>query len=115
MELIQHLIEWCALGIEVLAVSLITGVVVLAAGRYAKTRWISREQTPDAYKEYRHQLGQGLLSALDLMVAADVIKTVALTTTLISVATVGLLIVVRTFLSWSVTLEIDGRWPWQRE
>jgi uncharacterized membrane protein len=55
-----------------------------------------------------------LLLGLELLVAADVVRTVALEPTLNNVAILGLLVVVRTFLSWSMSVEVEGRWPWQR-
>jgi uncharacterized membrane protein len=54
-----------------------------------------------------------LLIGLDLLIAADIIKTVTLEATLENVVILGLLVLIRTFLSWSLELEIDGRWPWQ--
>ena len=60
----------------------------------------------------RH-LGRGLLLGLEILVAADIIRTVALEPTLASIAALGLLVLIRTFLGWSLTVEIEGRWPWQ--
>jgi uncharacterized membrane protein len=51
--------------------------------------------------------------ALELLVAADVVQTVILEFTLVNVAALGVLVLVRTFLSWSLVVEIEGRWPWQ--
>jgi len=68
---------------------------------------------PGAYENYKHQLGKTLLLGLEFLVAADVVRTVALEPTLTNVAVLGLLVVIRTFLSWSLTVEIEGRWPWQ--
>ena len=59
-------------------------------------------------------MGRGLLLGLDLLIAADVIRTVTLQPTLDNVAALGLLVLVRTFLSWSLMVELHGRWPWQR-
>jgi uncharacterized membrane protein len=55
-----------------------------------------------------------VLLGLDLLIAADIIRTVTLDPTLENVAALGLLVVVRTFLSWALVLEAEGRWPWQR-
>ena len=52
---------------------------------------------------------------LEILVAADIVETVALETTLQSVAVLGLLVLIRTFLSWALVVEIEGRWPWQPE
>jgi uncharacterized membrane protein len=59
-------------------------------------------------------LGKAMLVGLELLVAADIIRTVALDSTLANIATLGALVVVRTFLGWTLTLEVEGRWPWQR-
>jgi uncharacterized membrane protein len=56
-----------------------------------------------------------LLIGLDLLIAADIINTVVLEATLENVVVLGLLVLIRTFLSWSLVLELDGRWPWQRQ
>jgi uncharacterized membrane protein len=55
------------------------------------------------------------LLGLEILVAADIIRTVALEATLQSVVVLGLLVLVRTFLSWALVVEIEGRWPWQPE
>jgi uncharacterized membrane protein len=49
---------------------------------------------------------------LELLVAADIIRTVALEPTMTNVLMLGILVIIRTFLSWSLVLEIEGRWPW---
>ena len=83
---------------------------VLAAG-IAIGRLVRR--TPDTYRLFRGQLGRAILVGLELLVAADIIRTVAVTPTLESVAVLAGIVVIRTFLSWSLELEISGRWPWQ--
>ena len=65
------------------------------------------------YKSYRHQLARALLLGLELLVAADIIRTVALEPTLMHVAILGLLVLIRTVLSWGLVVEIEERWPWQ--
>ena len=65
------------------------------------------------YKRYRHQVARALLLGLEILVAADVIRTVALEGTLQSVLILGLLVLIRTFLGWSLVVEIEERWPWQ--
>ena len=71
-------------------------------------------ETPEyRYNGYKRYLGRTLLLGLEISVAADIIRTVALESTLTSVVVLGLLVLVRTFLSWSLVVELDGRWPWQ--
>jgi len=85
---------------------------VLAAG-IAIGRLLRR--TPNTYRLFRGQLGRAILLGLELLVAADIIRTVAVTPTLQSVAVLAGIVLIRTFLSWSLELEITGRWPWQKE
>ena len=85
---------------------------VLAAG-IAIGRLLRR--TPNTYRLFRGQLGRAILLGLELLVAADIIRTVAITPTLQSVGVLAGIVLIRTFLSWSLELEITGRWPWQQE
>ena len=106
-------IEWAALAIEVLgAVVIVAGVLRVAITR-GTVRFLMKLDEPGAYASYKHQMGRSLLLGLEFLVAADVIRTVALEPTLRNVAVLGLLVLVRTFLSWSLSVEIEGRWPWQ--
>lgn len=77
-------------------------------------RFLLKQGEPGDYESYKHQLGRSLLG-LEFLVAADVIKTVALEPTLSNVAVLGLPVLVRTLLSWTLTVEIEGRWPWQAQ
>ena len=70
---------------------------------------------PVRYTEYRHSLARTLMLGLELLVAADVVRTVALEPTLQSVSVLGLLVLIRIILGWSLVVEIEGRWPWQPE
>lgn len=71
-------------------------------------------QRRPVYSAYRRWLGRSILLGLELLVAADIIRTVAITPTLDSVVVLGLIVLIRTFLSFSLELEITGRWPWQK-
>lgn len=106
-------IEWAALGIEILgAVVIVAGVLRVAITR-GTVRFLLKLDEPGAYESYKHQIGRSLLLGLEFLVAGDVVRTVALDPTLVNVAVLGLLVLVRTFLSWTLTVEIEGRWPWQ--
>lgn len=106
-------IEYVAIGIEVLAVVIIVVSIVGATYRYLKVR-LQRYDPTAGYQQYRAQLGSGLLLGLEVLVAADVIRTVALEQTLQSVATLGVLVLIRIVLGWSIVVEIEHRWPWQK-
>jgi uncharacterized membrane protein len=108
----RHLIELSAQGIEGLAVAII--VVGIAHGTIRYLFHLNR-QVGGAYEQYKIQLGKALLLGLEFLVAADIVRTVALEPTLQSVMILGLLVIVRTFLSWSLVVEIEGRWPWRAQ
>jgi uncharacterized membrane protein len=110
---IRDVIESSALGIETLAVVIILVAIVHGTIRYLIRR--KRVSPAEAYSSYKVQLGKGLLLGLELLVAADIVRTVALNPTSTNVAILGLLVLIRTFLSWSLVVEIEGRWPWQRK
>ena len=111
-EPILELIEYAALAIEVLAVLIIVGAIFVAFFRYTYRVAIQR-QSEGAYRALKVHLGKALLLGLEILVAADIVRTVALEATLQSVAVLGLLVLIRTFLSWALVVEIEGRWPWQ--
>ena len=67
----------------------------------------------EPYGRYKVRLGRGLLPGLEILIAGDVIRTVALEPTLDNASVLALLVIIRTFLSWSLLLEIEARWPWQ--
>ena len=113
IEVIHQAIELGALGIEMLAVAVIVAAVVILAVTRGTVRYLFKLNQQGAPEVYRHQLGKALLLGLELLVAADVVRTVALAPTLNSVAVLGLLVLVRTFLGWSLAVEVEGRWPWQ--
>ena len=110
------LIEGASLGIELLAIAII--VVAIGYGtvtylRALRPRAGAPGAAPSAYDAYRERVGRALLLGLEILVAADIIRTVALAPSLGSIAALGLLVLIRTFLSWSLEVEIEGRWPWQ--
>lgn len=113
VEMIRSVFEWAALLIEVLGAGIIVAGVIKVAITRGTIRYLFQLGQPGAYENYKHQLGKTLLLGLEFLVAADVVRTVALEPTLTNVAVLGLLVLIRTFLSWSLTVEIDGRWPWQ--
>lgn len=93
------------------------GIAVILAGataatvRYARTRGTDPER---AYHLYRVSLGRAILLGLEFLVAADIIGTVAIEPTLERLAVLGGIVLIRTFLSISLEVEIEGRWPWRR-
>jgi len=111
---ILNWIETASLGIEILAVVIIVLAITYATARYLYHSLIP-QQAEDRYWTYKKSLGKSLLLGLEILVAADIVRTVALEATIQSVLVLGLLVIIRTFLSWSLVVEIEGRWPWQPE
>jgi uncharacterized membrane protein len=68
----------------------------------------------EAFSLYRSNLGRAILLGLEFLVAADIINTVAIDPTLQSLLVLGGIVLIRTFLSFSLEVEIEGRWPWDR-
>jgi uncharacterized membrane protein len=95
------------------------GVLVVIAGSCVSTFAFLRSyrQLPEgaAYKTYRRQLGRSIILGLEFLIAGDIIRTVVVSATLQSVAVLGLIILIRSFLSVTLHLEVEGRWPWQPE
>ncbi len=106
-EIARIVAEW----IEILAVIVIAVAVVASMLSGLMVRF--RSDGTAAFKTFKRYMARGLLIGLDLLIAADIIKTVTLEATLENVVILGLLVLIRTFLSWSLELEVDGRWPWQ--
>lgn len=94
------------------------GIVIILVGGLAAIALAVRgaqQRRPSLYGDFRRFFGRSILLGLEFLVAADIIRTVAVTPTLESASVLGLIVIIRTFLSFSLELEITGRWPWQKE
>ena len=112
---IQHVLDWVeyvAIGIEVLAVAIIAISIAYATASHLVTH-LSHRADSDSYRVYRRRIAEGLLLGLEILVAADIVRTVILDPTLESVAILGVLVLIRTFLTWSLVVEMEGRLPWR--
>jgi uncharacterized membrane protein len=93
------------------------GVVIIVVGAViafvASAVRLSRRES-DVYSRFRQQLSRAILLGLELLVAGDIVRTVAATPTLTSVAVLAAIVLIRTFLSFSLEVETTGRWPWQK-
>jgi uncharacterized membrane protein len=96
-------------GIEVF------GVFIIVAGIVWSSRYIYGRGIISRYNSYKISIGRSLLLGLEVLVAADIVKTIAIEITFASLGLLAGLVLVRTFLSWTLVLEIEGRWPWQRD
>ena len=109
----KHTAEIIGTAFEVAGVAVLVMGSILAFGRYVVTL-IRFRDGPAAYRGLRLYLGRSIVLGLELLVAADIIHSVAIDPTFASVGVLGLIVLVRTFLSWSLEVEINGEWPWQR-
>lgn len=109
---ILHGLHWTASAIELL------GVLVIVCGVAASTVWsfgeMRRGRFTDAFRSYRANLGRGILLGLEFLIAADIIGMVAIVPSFDRLGILAVIIVIRTFLSFSLQIEIEGRLPWQR-
>ncbi|MFN8497886.1 MAG: DUF1622 domain-containing protein [Anaerolineae bacterium] len=112
MEQFSVLIEGLAWIIEAIGVLIIVNGLILAVivALYEQYR---HHDAQAAYTKFRRLFGRILLLGLEVLVAADIVRTVALEPTLQNVGILALLVLIRTFLSWSLVVELEGRWPWQ--
>jgi uncharacterized membrane protein len=109
-HLLREAVHWVTRGLEIVGVLVIViGALIalyrLAAGAAGKN---------DRIDCLRSDLGRSILLGLEFLVAADIIATVAIEPTLESVTVLGAIVLIRTFLSFSLEVEIEGRWPWQQ-
>ncbi len=109
MEHLTPIIETTGKIIDAIGVLVIVlGLAVAVIRFFANIR-----KGPDPYRKFRQDLGRGILLGLEFLVAADIIRTVAVVPTLRSVMVLGLIVLIRTFLSMALEVELQGRWPWQ--
>ena len=94
------------------------GVVIVAVGALVATARLlvrRRHNTGNYYSSYRQDIGRAILLGLEFLIAGDIIRTVVVAPTIQNVLVLGLIVLIRTFLSLSLQLEIEGRLPWRRE
>lgn len=111
MDILKPYLDIVALGFEA------AGVLTIIVGSIAAfIRYIFPMQRfrPRSYKSLRQDLGKGILLGLELLIAGDIIATVLTGQTMDKVLTLGVIILIRTFLSISIEMEIDGKFPWQK-
>lgn len=107
----KEIISVAGYGIETIGV-----LVIIVGSALASFRFLSHfREKPEgsAYEEFRRQLGRSIILGLEFLIAGDIIRTVIVADTLTNVMILGLIILIRTFLSFTLHLEIEGRWPWQ--
>ena len=112
-ERIHQFIDTIAKGIEVLGVTFVVVGIILASWTYLKDS-LSQRDWSTAFRDYRSNLARGILLGLEMLVGADIISTITAPLSGQSVLLLGGIVLIRTFLSFSLETEIEGCWPWQR-
>ena len=112
MDHFRHIIEIIGVAIDSAGVLVVVLGALIATGRFL----LQRAKAPgDGYRLYRQDLGRAILLGLEFLIAGDIIRTVVVAPTLQNVLVLGLIVLIRTFLSLSLQLEIEGKLPWSRQ
>ena len=100
-------------GVEALgaAIMVLGGVGALVVAAFAAAR---PETRGEAYTQLRRNLGRAILLGLEVLIIGDIVRTIVVDPTFESVAVLGLIVVIRIILSFSLEIEMDGTWPWSR-
>jgi uncharacterized membrane protein len=109
MPSFKQLVETAGLAIEAAGVTILVIGFLLAT---AKTLPAALSGDQDWYRRYRKSLGRVILLGLEFLVAADIIRTVAVEPTLQRALALAIIVLIRTFLRMSIQVELEGKWPW---
>jgi uncharacterized membrane protein len=112
MERFRWFVEVAGTALDGAGVLVVVGGAVVATVRLLIQRL---RGVGEYYRGYRQDLGRAILLGLELLIAGDIVRTVAVAPTLQNVLVLGLIVLIRTFLSFSLQLEIEGKLPWQRD
>jgi uncharacterized membrane protein len=113
-DFITPVAAWCAAIIEALGIGIIT-LIALYALFDAVIRIVKKEKKESIFHELRQFLGRGILLGLEFLIAADIIYTVAVDLNFETVGVLAVVVLIRTFLSFTLEAELTGRWPWQEK
>ena len=112
MEYFRHIMEVVGTSVDGAGVFIVAGGMLVATARLVVHR---AHETGNYYSLYRQDVGRAILLGLEFLIAGDIIRTVVVAPTLQNVVVLGLIVLIRTFLSLSLQLEIEGKLPWQHE
>ncbi len=111
-EIVERAVHGVALAVEIGGVLMLVLTAIVATGLLFLD-WRREGTFAPAYKAYRRNLGRGILLGLEFLVIADIIGTVAIEPTFRNLGVLGLIVLIRTFLSFSLEVEIEGKLPWK--
>jgi len=110
----QELVAVVGEVIDVAGVVIMAGGLCVALGAFA-LRGLRGDRSLGSYRAMRRGTGRGILLGLEFLVAGDIIRTVAVSPSFQSVGVLAAIVAIRTFLAFTLELEVSGRWPWQQE
>jgi uncharacterized membrane protein len=112
MESFRHIMEMIGISVDGVGVLIVAGGMIVATARLAVRR---AHDTGNYYSLYRQDVGRAIVLGLEFLIAGDIIRTVVVAPTLQNVLVLGMIVLIRTFLSLSLQLEIEGKLPWRSE
>jgi uncharacterized membrane protein len=115
MEYFRHIMEVVGTSVDGVGVFIVAGGMVVATLRLVPRLRDRAHDTCNYYSLYRQDVGRAILLGLEFLIAGDIIRTVVVAPTLQNVVVLGLIVLIRTFLSLSLQLEIEGKLPWRRQ
>ena len=107
----ENLVKWTVHGLEMAALATI---VLGFCASVVMSIFVVTTNTEGRYITFRRNVARTILVALELLIAADILRSLVLELSLMSLAILAALVAIRTFLSFSIDVELDGCWPWQR-
>ncbi len=107
-------VEFIGKFLDAIGIAIIVAGTLLALAVYV-LRSTSKAERHSAYQRGRQDMGRSILLGLEFLVAGDIIRTVATTPTFQNVGVLGLIVLIRTFLSTALEVEVEGRWPWRKD
>ena len=110
---IRRAVEGIGLAVDALGVAVIVVAIGIAAFAFGRRSLAAAVAFEASYRELRQSIGRGVLLGLELLVAGDIIRTVAVDPSFESVGVLAIIVAIRTFLSFSLEVELTGHWPWQ--
>jgi uncharacterized membrane protein len=115
MEYFRHIMEVVGTSVDGVGVFIVAGGMIVATLRLVPRLRDRSHDTGNYYSLYRQDVGRAILLGLEFLIAGDIIRTVVVAPTLQNVVVLGMIVLIRTFLSLSLQLEIEGKLPWQHE
>jgi uncharacterized membrane protein len=112
VESFRHIMEIVGTSVDGVGVFIVAGGMLVATARLAVHR---AHETGNYYSLYRQDVGRAILLGLEFLIAGDIIRTVVVAPTMQNVVVLGIIVLIRTFLSLSLQLEIEGKLPWRRD